>query len=245
MRTHIRASDLQPASRAETSGGSRLRIFILSDVRLYREGLAGSLAQREDVRVIGVMTPVDDALGQIAESGADAVILDIGTPGALRFAAELDRLAPSVKIVAFAVNEIDNELIACAEAGIVGYIERDGSIEDLVSALRSAVRGEVTCTPHHAALLVKRLAALRDLHSASEKSEGQTGVLTSREREIASLVREGLSNKEIARSLRIGSAAVKNHVHSILTKLQAKSRGQAAAALHRAHLEAHPPARLR
>jgi two-component system nitrate/nitrite response regulator NarL len=237
MRSHLDATD--PTSVDDATGAALLRIFILSDVRLYREGLAGSLLQRGDIDVLGAMCPSDSALGHISRSAATALLLDLGAPGALRFAMELDRLTPCIKVVAFAVSEVDNELIACAEAGIVGYVARDGSIEDLVNALRSAVRGEATCSPHHAALLVKRVAALRDRRSVTQKPAGQTSALTSREREIAVLVREGMSNKEIARSLRIGSATVKNHVHSILTKLQAKSRGHAAATLHRAHLE-HP-----
>lgn len=243
MRSLLDATD--PTSVGDATSAAVLRIFIVSDVRLYREGLAGSLLQRGDIDILGVMCPSENALGHISRSAATALLLDLGAPGALRFAVELDRLGPCIKVVAFAVSEVENELIACAEAGIVGYVARDGSIEDLVKALRSAARGEVTCSPHHAALLVKRLAALRDGRSVGEKPGGQAGALTSREREIAALVREGMSNKEIARSLRIGSATVKNHVHSILTKLQAKSRGQAAAALHRAHLEDRPPERLR
>jgi DNA-binding NarL/FixJ family response regulator len=136
MLTHFGASDLPSLISA-----AGLRIFVVSDVRLYREGLAGSLTQRRDIDILGILSPSDDTVGHISRSAATAVILDIGTPGALRFAVELDRLAPRIKVVAVAVNGVDNELIACAEAGIVGYVERDGSIEDLVTALRSAVRG--------------------------------------------------------------------------------------------------------
>jgi len=243
MRSHLDAAD--PTPIGDATNAAALRIFIISDVRLYREGLAGSLSRRPDIDILGLMCSSENALGHISRSSATALLLDLGTPGALRFATEIYRLAPGIKVVAFAVSDVDNDLIACAEAGIVGYVQRDGSIEDLVKALRCALRGEVTCSPYHAALLVKRVAALRNSRSVGEKPPGQTGTLTGREREIAALVREGMSNKEIARSLRIGSATVKNHVHSILKKLQAKSRGEAAAALYRAHLEVRPSERLR
>jgi DNA-binding NarL/FixJ family response regulator len=242
MRARDPAPEPEPAGTfGKTAQIGALPLFIVSDVRLYREGLAGSLSQRATIKILEVAAPTLDTLARIADSEAAAVLLDIGTAGALRFAQELNRTAPRIKIVAFAVNEVDNELLACSEAGIVGYVARDGSIDDLVEALLSAMRGEVVCSPRHAALLVKRLAALREHRAVGETNS----VLTSREREIAALVRDGLSNKEIARSLRIGSATVKNHVHSILTKLQAKSRGQAAAALRESNMTAGPPPRSR
>src|SRR5262249_26135221 len=116
-----------------------------------------------------------------------------------------------------------------AEAGIHGYVTRDGSVNDVVVAIQSAVRGEVACSPRVAALLFQRVATL------SEATHGVQArpMLTRRELEIAGLITEGLSNKEIARSLRISSATVKNHVHNVLEKLQIRRRGEAAARLRR------------
>jgi DNA-binding CsgD family transcriptional regulator len=122
------------------------------------------------------------------------------------------------------------ELIACAEAGIVGFVTRDASVDDLVDAIRNALRGEVICSARVSGLLFQRMAAL----SGATQAPSNMRLLTRRECEIAKLVYEGMSNKEIARSLRIASATVKNHVHNILEKLQVSRRSAAAAILRRA-----------
>jgi DNA-binding NarL/FixJ family response regulator len=194
---------------------------------LYREGLAWSLAQRSEVEVAAACAPTSEALTHIVKSGATVVLLDFVTPGALDISKEINRISPGIKVIAFAVSEIDTEMIACAEAGIFGFVTRDGSVDDLVASILSTIRGEVVCSARLAGLLFQRLAVLA---GANHESSVQ-GVLTRREREIAELLDKGLSNKEIARSLRIAAATVKNHVHNILEKLNVARRGQAAARL--------------
>ena len=208
-------------------GAIRPRIFILSSIKLCREGLALSLSQRPELEVIGDAALSAEALALLVRAAPAAVLLDFATPGALNLPKELNRLTPGIKVIAFAVSDIDNELIACAEAGIAGFVTQDGSIDDLLASIRNALRGEVICSPRVTGLLFKRMAALSD---AAPALYGKS-VLTRREREIIELVNEGRSNKEIARSLRIASATVKNHVHNILEKLQVRRRGEAAARL--------------
>jgi two-component system nitrate/nitrite response regulator NarL len=210
-----------------TVAANQARIFILSDVRLYREGLAWSLSQRPEVEMIGAAAPSEGALAEIVSSAPTAVLLDFAMPEALNLPKELNRLIPGVKVIAFAASEVDHELIACAEAGIAGFVTRDASVDDLVASIRNALRGEVVCSARIAGLLFQRVAAL------SEPKHGPSNIppLTRREREVAVLVNEGMSNKEIARSLQIGFATVKNHVHNILEKLQVSRRGDAAAIL--------------
>jgi DNA-binding NarL/FixJ family response regulator len=210
-----------------TAAANRARIFILSDVRLYREGLAWSLSQRPDVEMVGAAAPNAAALAQVASSAPTAVLLDFAMAEALEFPKELSRLIPGVKVIAFAASEVEDELIACAEAGIVGFVTRDASVDHLVDAIRNALRGEVICSARVSGLLFQRVAAL----SGATQAPSKMRPLTRRECEIAKLVNEGMSNKEIARSLRIASATVKNHVHNILEKLQVSRRGAAAAIL--------------
>lgn len=133
-------------------------------------------------------------------------------------------IIPDLRVVAVAVGELDTDVIACAEAGICGYIARDGSVEDVVRAVTCALAGEVLCSPRLAALLFNRLASL----SSSHPGELSGLTLTLRERQIAELVTRGLPNKEIARRLRLGYPTVKNHVHNILQKLNLQRRGEIA-----------------
>jgi DNA-binding NarL/FixJ family response regulator len=158
-------------------------------------------------------------------------LLDATKRNNLERSSSLRQTVTGAKIVAFAVADSDEEVIACAEAGISGYISHRGSVEDVVAAVDAAVFGELHCSPRTSALLFSRIA---QVCGKRDPLVGQE-ILTSREKEIVALVERGLSNKEIARSLRIGTATVKNHIHNILNKLDVRRRGEAAAWLRRAN----------
>ncbi len=193
------------------------RVLVVSDTLLYREGIARGLAQDEKLRVAGVATG-HEALAKMHEAAADAVLLDTAAPDALAVARMLKLAWPHVAVIGFGVGDDANSL-ACAEAGLVGFVGRDGTLAELAMAVERALAGEVRCSPKLAALLCERVAAL-----ACRIGDVPTG-LTRRERQIADLVAEGLSNKEIAIELRIGPATVKNHIHNILEKLHVPRRG--------------------
>jgi two-component system, NarL family, nitrate/nitrite response regulator NarL len=224
----LRTQNRSPSPSNQASGAAAAnRVFILSDVRLYREGLAWSLSQRPEVEMVGAAAPSAGALAEVVSSVPTVVLLDFAMAEVLNLPKTLNQLIPGVKVIAFAASEVDDELLACAEAGVVGFVTRDASVDDLVDAIRKALRGEVVCSARMTGLLFQRVAAL----SEATRVPSNMRLLTRRECEIAELVNEGMSNKEIARSLRIASATVKNHVHNILEKLQVSRRGAAAAML--------------
>jgi two-component system, NarL family, nitrate/nitrite response regulator NarL len=203
------------------------QILIVCDVRLYREGLAQSLTSDGRVRVLGCAISVADALAQIRETPPDVVVLDVAIRNSLDLPRAMQATAPATRVVAFALHDVEHDVLQCAEAGIAGYVPRDGSLSDLVHAIEGAVRGEVICSPRTAATLFRRLASL----SSQSVPAGEDSVLTAREIQIVELIDQGLANKEIAQLLSIGTATVKNHVHHILEKLQVTRRAEAAARL--------------
>jgi DNA-binding NarL/FixJ family response regulator len=208
---------------------SRPKLFIVSDIRLLCDGLALALSQQNAVNVLG-FADLSVPLGRLAELDADILLLDIGSSGALSVCRHVHQALPRLKILAISVVEIGQDVIPFAEAGISGFVTRQGTAQDVITAVHSAMRGELVCSPRMTALLLKSLASL------SNKSSGiDIAALTGREYEIAALVSEGLSNKEIARALRIQNATVKNHVHNILGKLRVRRRGEAAAQLRKIH----------
>jgi two-component system nitrate/nitrite response regulator NarL len=199
-------------------------VFIISDVRLLCDGLVLSLSQQPSLAVVG-SSDLTISPTHIAAARPDVVLLDVGTPGGLDMLLAFRQALPDLKIVAIAVADIEQEVVACAEAGVSGFVSRNGSIQDLVTAVHCAVRNELVCSPRIAALLFSRVAAI-----SSERNRGRdNNALTRREHEIVSLMTQGLSNKEIARQLCIQNATVKNHIHSILGKLQVRRRGEVAA----------------
>jgi two-component system, NarL family, nitrate/nitrite response regulator NarL len=230
-RTHeAKAYDHVPVNRAALDPQSR--IIIVSDTRLYREGLALSLARVDRVVVVDVADTVASALTCIEDKNPDVALLDFAMPDALALPDAITAARMLVKVVAFSVAETEDEICECAEAGIAGYVPRNGSKEDLIAAVENAVRGEILCSPRVAASLFRRLAA----HVQTTRQRPPEAALTSREQDIIALIDRGLSNKEIARQLKISLPTVKNHVHNILEKLQVRRRGAAAALLREAAL---------
>ena len=121
-----------------------------------------------------------------------------------------------------------------AEAGLDGFVSAEADIDELVATARTAVRGELLCSPRVAAILRRRITTLARDHTRDE-----TARLTSREREVMGLVDAGLSNREVARQLRIEVSTVKNHIRSVFEKLDVRDRNEAAARLRLAESTAH------
>jgi DNA-binding NarL/FixJ family response regulator len=163
-----------------------------------------------------------DALQEIGIFMPEVVLLDMTGHTSLAFPRQLRAILPSVRIVGVAVAELEANVIACAEAGICGYVAQSGAVGDLVGAIICALNGELVCPPRITALLFDRLATL----SSGRPPSPIEGALTAREREIAELIARGLQNKEIARRLYLGNATIKNHVHNILQKLKIHRRSE-------------------
>jgi two-component system, NarL family, nitrate/nitrite response regulator NarL len=121
-----------------------LRVFILSDVRLCREGLALLLAQQWSIEIVGSAS-APRAIGEIVELQPDIVLLDASVIDVRALARGIRDVMPDSKVIAFAICEIDEEVIACAEAGIVAYVTRESSPEEMVDILHQAVRGDFVC----------------------------------------------------------------------------------------------------
>ena len=202
-------------------------MLVIAAVRLYREGMAFNLDNRAQVSVVGAAATRAEALPLVTTHQPAVVVLDMATDSSLDLVRAIKEADPRVKIVAFAVEEHEPEIIACAEAGVDGYVSCEGSMDDLTATIVSVTRGELLCSPRVAATLLRRVGALASGARGPQATDG----LTSRECEVLGLIDEGLSNKEIAVRLHIGVATVKNHVHNLLEKLQVGSRLEAASHL--------------
>jgi two-component system, NarL family, nitrate/nitrite response regulator NarL len=209
---------------------SAIRVMVLDDTRLYREGLAHSLGGEEWVAAVDTASGAEAALDRVGGFSPDVVLVNMATVGSVAILGAVVGAAPHACVVAIGVSERGDDVVICAGAGVAGYLLREASLADLRATIESVTRGEVRCSPRVAATLVRRVA--------SRAAEGRSGVgrtnLTVRERQILGLIDQGLSNKEIAQRLSIEVRTVKNHVHSILEKLQVRRRGEAAARMRAA-----------
>ena len=200
------------------------RVLVVSDMRIIRDGLAQAL-ERRALRAEGIdAESLARTLATTRTLDARIVVVDLSMPTALALVGAISSVARDAGIVGFAATERDDDLLAGIEAGIIGFVSRSGSVEDLLEVIASVHRGEAVLSPRVTALLARRLSFL--VPSTSRRH--QLGKLTQREAEILALIVQGLSNKEIAGQLRIEVPTVKNHVHNILQKMQVRRRGDAA-----------------
>ena len=180
------------------------------------------------------MVNVDAAgLALLAQIRPHVALVDLCGMHPATVAPTIKTICPSVRLVAFALAEVDQAVFECAAAGFDGYVPRESAAEDVYRAVLDVADGRMHCAPHITAAMFGRLADLL------RPSVTRLSVLTMREREILELAEQGCSNKEIARRLAISSATVKNHMHSVLQKLQVSRRGQAAARLRSGPFDAY------
>ena len=203
----------------------RLHIAVVSSVRFLREALAEILERDPLVSVVGVCSDLIEVVALRPILQADVVLVDATIPeGPSTLKRALD-IAPQMRIVAFAVRETEDDIVAWAEAGVIGYIPSTAALADFVRLVRDIHRGEQDCSGQVAFGLLRRIAL-----SANRANRRYTTFLvpglTDRERLVAELLRSGLSNKEIARRLSISLGTTKSHVHSLLGKLNVRRRKQ-------------------
>jgi two-component system nitrate/nitrite response regulator NarL len=205
------------------------RVLIVAGTRLYREGLAQLINAKGELTVVGTESTGREAMERLDETAPDVVLVDMDIPDLGDTAAASVARSPRIPLVAIGITESDAEVLACAEMGIAGYVTRESSIAELAAALHGAADGELFCSPRTAGILIRRVAEL----AADRNHNSSVASLTQREREVATLMCEALSNKEIASRLCIEVATVKNHVHNVLDKLNVHRRSEAVRLLAR------------
>ena len=203
----------------------RVRVFVASDVRVYRESLSRLVATENGLELAGAAKTAESPSRLRGGTQPDVVLVDATQHSDLVAAREIASAAGEAHMVVLVAPDQDDDLLAWTGVGASGFLSWDASSNQLVEILRRAAHGESPCSQDIAEGFLRREREKLDENPASKES------LTKRESQIADLVVDGLSNKAIASSLSIELATVKNHVHKILEKLGVHSRGEAAAQL--------------
>jgi len=203
-----------------------IKLLIAVAVRLYRDGLATALSAQPKLRIAATAASPLETQRAARELQPDVVIVDVSFSGVHDLFRALRVDSEKSRILAFAVEEDITTILDYAGAGAHGFVTANGSVEELVESIERALVGEALFSPRLAAQLLRQAAHLQ----GNQAAHAVDRILTSREQQVLSFVKQGRSNKEIARELTIAEATVKNHVHHVLEKLQVATRGQAAAA---------------
>ena len=200
-----------------------IRILLVDDQAILREGLRTILSAQADFMVVGEAANGREALERAADAKPDVVLMDLKMPVLDGVAAtkRIRATLPDCRVVALTTFDDDELVLEGLRAGAVGYLLKDATSEKLVEAIRAAARGESFLQPSIAS---KVLAELARLGAAQKPSHS----LSDREVDVLRLVARGASNKEIASALSLAEGTVKNHVTNILSKLGVGDRTQAA-----------------
>jgi len=203
------------------------RLFVFSAVRLFGDALAACLVTQEGVSEVTCCHFANRLVESVVSFQPDAILFDISGESAMKEAYALSSAVPEIPRLAIAIPETPEQVIACADAGFLGYVPRHASVAELCAIVEMAIKGECACHPRIAGSLLRELARRRKERSEPTLNEP----LTRRECEVLRLLSRGQSNKEIARELCLSVATVKNHVHSVLVKLHASCRTEAVSRL--------------
>jgi DNA-binding NarL/FixJ family response regulator len=198
----------------------QIRVFIVSNVRLHREGLVALLRGCPSIEVLGADS-VQETQNTQRTTATDVALIDALSPSDSDTVGALRKMCAR-RILAVGIRETASEVLACAAAGIDGYVPMDAALGDMVTAIENVVRGELACSPKVAASLYQCIGFSRAAAASP---------LTTRELQVADLMNRGCPTKEIAWRLGVQPCTAKNHVRNILHKLHVHGRGQAVAKL--------------
>lgn len=199
-----------------------IRVLVVDDHTLIRQGIVGLLASQGDIEVVGEAGSGQEAMVATIELAPDVVLMDITMPGisGLDAAAEIKRRRPDVRVLMLTIHDREDYLFQALRAGASGYVLKGADVQDLLAAVRSADRGEVYLYPG----VTKALVAdyLRLLRGGADRTTYDG--LTDREREILHLIAEGKTTPEIAAELFLSPHTVQSHREHIMTKLDLHSK---------------------
>jgi DNA-binding NarL/FixJ family response regulator len=210
---------------------SELRVLVVDDHALFREGIVGILSRQPDMRVVGQASDGLEAIVMARDLRPDIVLMDVTMPGTdgIEAARALKQEWPDMRIIMLTVREESDLLFEAIKAGADGYLLKTIRAQQLVEVLRAVQRGEAAIAPQLAARMVEEFRRLaRHAPSALSAEVEALNPLTAREREVLAMIAQGASDREIAQNLTVSLYTVKAHVRSVLQKLQVASRQEAA-----------------
>ena len=225
----------------------RILVLVIEDNRLVRDGLAALLDAQPDFKVVAAAEGANAGLLQVRETKPHVVLVDaaLGNHDSHRLVESVKKEAPQSKVIVMDLLPAQEDVIAFIKAGANGFIVKDATNEDFVRTIRSVAEGADVVPPALTGTLLSHIVDQAVTRSTAAVLEAVQ--MTKREREITTLIAEGMSNKEIAQRLNIATYTVKSHVHNILEKLALHSRLQIAAHAHKSgaspSVQAPPPPR--
>ena len=205
-----------------------IRVLVVNQTRLMCSVLGAVLRSEEDIYVAGYATAVDEAIEKAKD--VDVVLVDAEMPdkGAYLIAEAVSKKKQAAHVIVTGLEKTPDTILTLFEAGASGYVLKELGLEDLLENVRAVHKEEAVASPEIVAKLIARISELSQLCLDKEGVLQQVETLTPREQEVMDYICDGLTNREIGEKLHIEVGTVKNHVHSILNKLDVSNRHKAA-----------------
>lgn len=216
---------IQPPERGKVT-----RLAIVDDHKLARDGLRDMLADEPDIDVVGEAANGQEALGLCSRLHPDLLLMDLRMPGmdGLTATQKIKQRYPEISVLVITMHENPDHLIEALKAGAAGYVLKDSSQMEIITAVRQVRAGESPLDARLAARLIRRIAAeTSERRGSSSRESARAGLLTPREMEVLALMKLGHTNPQIADELAISARTAKNHVEHIMGKLGVSDRTQA------------------
>ncbi|MFA5315886.1 MAG: response regulator transcription factor [Dehalococcoidales bacterium] len=210
----------------------RIQVFVVDNNSLFRKGLRQAFSEVDGIDLVGEAELGNAALDMVTDFSPELVLLDIGLPllNGLDLARQITRHSPAIAVVVLTPYEDDEQLFQAVKSGAIGYMSKEARAEDIISVIMRIRHGErpineiVLDRPRVAEKVLKQF---QDISLMGRAMETLATPLTPRELEILSYVAQGYMNKQVAYKLSISEQTIKNHITSILRKLDANDRTQA------------------
>ena len=227
----------------------KLRVCLVDDNRLSRDGLAALLNTQHDLTVVAALANGEEALRRVLAAKPDVVLLnrELRNRDVLQLTQAVRQASPETKVIVIGVLPLQEDVVEYVRAGVSGFVLKAATLDDFLHAIRSVAQGTNILPPP---LTVSLFSQIADLPSRQDQGQGLRAVrLTKREQEVVDLIAAGMSNQEIAQQLHLATHTIRSHVHNVLKKLALRSRLQVAAYAHAKHppsswSRALPPARV-
>jgi DNA-binding NarL/FixJ family response regulator len=211
-----------------SSSGRPIRVLIVDDQAMVRQGFTVLLGTQPDIEVVGDAKDGEGGITKAAETAPDVVLMDIRMPGigGIEATERITTANPDIRVLVLTTFDLDEYVYDALRAGASGFLLKDASSEQLAEAVRVIAAGDALLAPVITRKLIAEFSRLDDRPRAPLKE--RIGDLTERETEVLALIAQGLSNAEISKHLFVAEQTVKTHVGRILVKLGLRDRTQAA-----------------
>jgi DNA-binding NarL/FixJ family response regulator len=211
----------------------KIKILLIEDNRLLRDGIASMLKKQSDMQVVATVGNGENILLMIGKHKPNIILLDLGlrNQNSLQIVKLSKEHFPAVKIIVMDLIPLQADVFEFVQAGVSGFILKDANVAEFFKTIRSVYEGAQVLPPHLTGSLFSQI--VEHAISAAKPSVIVESVnMTKRERQVIELIADGATNKEIAQKLHLSTYTIKSHVHNILEKLALNTRVQIAKHAH-------------